>query len=274
MFRRLAPVIAVLIAVFALVLVFDNDANATECVPRAAWTETIQHPAKTHTKTVTVTDREAYDEEVFVGWIRYSWTGGPHTEDAAPAEVPPSENWQENVHGDPHGVGKAGPYFRSNGNSGNGDWFYLLAVTKTVHHPAVTHEKTVTVTDKEGWTETIEHEAVTCGTSVDECLIEPELCGGDEGGNPGTDPKDTDNPAKHRTIKQDKNCADIAQKNFKVTSDPYNLDRDNDGVACETVTHRTPREVLPNTGMGDNIALTLLGLALLMGGYALVRSRS
>ena len=53
----------------------------------------------------------------------------------------PSDDWQANVKGDPHGVGTPGAYFRSNGNSGNGDWFYLElvpAVTETIEHPAVT----------------------------------------------------------------------------------------------------------------------------------------
>ncbi len=58
-------------------------------------------------------------------WQRYSWTGGPREEDSPPTEVPPHENWQPNVKGDPHDVGQAGPYYRSNGNSGMGDWFYL-----------------------------------------------------------------------------------------------------------------------------------------------------
>lgn len=85
----------------------------------------------------TVIDKEAYDEVVPDGWQRYSWTGGPHTEDDAPGF--PSDDWQPNVKGDPHNVGVAGAYYRSNGNSGNGDWFYLEALTKTVHHEAETH---------------------------------------------------------------------------------------------------------------------------------------
>lgn len=86
------------------------------------------------------TEEEVLDpghtEEVFDYWQRYSWTGGPHTEDSPPAF--PSPDWQPNVQGDPHGVGVEGAYFRSSGNSGRGDWFYLEAVTKTVTHPPVT----------------------------------------------------------------------------------------------------------------------------------------
>src|SRR5690606_38091151 len=53
----------------------------------------------------------------------------------------PSPNWQPNVAGDPHGIGVPGAYFRSHGNSGNGDWFYLELIpgeTTTIEHPAVT----------------------------------------------------------------------------------------------------------------------------------------
>ncbi|KQS97316.1 hypothetical protein [Cellulomonas sp. Leaf395] len=55
---------------------------------------------------------------------RYSWIGGPWESDEAP-EFGDGSNWQANVQGDPHNVGQAGAYFRSHGNSGNGDWFYL-----------------------------------------------------------------------------------------------------------------------------------------------------
>lgn len=123
-------------------LVFSQSAHADEvgsttCTPSDVWTETV-------------TDSPAWDEQVFDHWQRYSWTGGPHAEDDPPAF--PSSDWQPNVQGDPHGIGHAGPYFRSNGNSGNGDWFYLEVVQTTVHHDAVTHE--------------IVHDAVTCPTET------------------------------------------------------------------------------------------------------------
>ena len=60
------------------------------------------------------------------GWQRYSWTGGPHASDDPPAF--PSDDWQANVAGDPHGIGVEGAYFVSHGNAGNGDWFYLELV--------------------------------------------------------------------------------------------------------------------------------------------------
>lgn len=116
-----------------------------ECVASdavAAYDETI----KAVYETVIVTpasDTVVVDEAA--GWQRYSWTGGPHTSDSAPAF--PSADWQANTKSDPHNVGVAGAYYRSNGNSGNGDWFYLEATPEkshTVHTDAVTENKLVT----------------------------------------------------------------------------------------------------------------------------------
>lgn len=132
----------------------------SDCVPKDAYTETIEHPEVSHEETRIVVDVEAYDETVFDHWQRYSWTGGPHESDNPPAF--PSEDWQPNVQGDPHGIGVAGAYFRSHGNSGNGDWFYLEAVNTVIHHDAETHEETFTVVDSEAWVEVIDHPAVTC----------------------------------------------------------------------------------------------------------------
>ena len=146
----------------------------TGCVPAEAWTETIvitpevpavpaipavpEVPEISHMETQvvkeawteTVVDQEAWDAEVFDHWQRYSWTGGPHLSDDPPAF--PSADWQPNVQGDPHGVGVEGAYFRSHGNEGNGDWFYLEAVTHIEHHEAITH--------------TVEHPAVTVEVKV------------------------------------------------------------------------------------------------------------
>lgn len=133
-------IILIAIVIFGLSIIMSNNANANsgdECVPADAWTEEVLHEAVTH------------NEEIFDHWQRYSWTGGPHTSDSPPAF--PSDDWQANVQGDPHNVGVAGAYFRSHGNSGNGDWFYLEAVTKTI-----------TVVDVEAWVEKIEHPAVVC----------------------------------------------------------------------------------------------------------------
>src|SRR5450756_315020 len=159
----------------------DDHSQGDECVPSAAHSETtyIEHPAVTHTETRTVIDAPAWTETVTIEaahWQRYSWTGGPHTSDDAPAF--PSSDWQPNVQGDPHNIGVVGAYYRSNGNSGNGDWFYLdwvEAVIETIEHPAITHEETVTITDEEAWTETIimEYPEVTCPEPTTEPTTEP-----------------------------------------------------------------------------------------------------
>ena len=97
---------------------------------KAAWAETVVDQAAS-TETV---------EEEAAHWQRYSWTGGPIEEGRTPSF--PSADWQPNVEGDPHGVGHAGAYDRSNGSSGKADWFYLEwvpAVTRTIEHPATSH---------------------------------------------------------------------------------------------------------------------------------------
>src|SRR5690606_38324079 len=79
-----------------------------------------------------------YEDRVVTeaGWQRYSYTGVWESNTEAPPF--PSNDWQANVAGDPHGVGVAGPYFRSNGNSGNGDWLYLEAVAEVTKQVLVT----------------------------------------------------------------------------------------------------------------------------------------
>lgn len=113
--------------IFGYVIFFSGDANADEpqpCVPTPAIPAVPEIPGTPEIPAVT------HEEQVFDHWQRYSWTGGPHTPDSAPAF--PGPDWQSNVQGDPHGVGVEGAYYRSNGNSGNGDWFYLEAVEKTI----------------------------------------------------------------------------------------------------------------------------------------------
>jgi hypothetical protein len=122
--RLLIAVGLVVAFIFGYIVVNAMTADASEpttpaCVPTPAI------PAVPPTPEI-----PAVTEEVFDYWQRYSWTGGPHAADTAPAF--PSPDWQPNVQGDPHGIGVEGAYFMSHGNSGNGDWFYLEAVEKTV----------------------------------------------------------------------------------------------------------------------------------------------
>lgn len=157
-------------------------ADGDECVPEEAWTETTDWVTESPgdgwyvAAEQTVVDLEMqreesdwvtespgddwvqFDERTVDGevleegyWQRYSWTGGPHESDDPPAAVPPHDDWQANVKGDPHGVGTEGAYYRSHGNSGKGDWFYLdwvdevrEKVTEYRYYretPAVTHQE-------------------------------------------------------------------------------------------------------------------------------------
>lgn len=134
-------------------LAFAGPALATEtaCVPKDAYTETIT-PATPGSpavyKTVVVTE---------AGWQRYSYNG-PWGSNVAPAF--PGNLWQANVKGDPQNVGVAGAYFRSHGNVGNGDWFYLEAI------PAVTEQVLVTPAVPPTDAVTVEHAAVVCESPV------------------------------------------------------------------------------------------------------------
>ena len=80
------------------------------------------------TTTANVSDCEPH-------WQRYSWTGGPRAEDNPPTELLADDNWKPNVTGDPHGIGQIGLYFWSNGNSGMGNWFYLVRVVPICDPP-------------------------------------------------------------------------------------------------------------------------------------------
>lgn len=174
-----------LVIVASIIFGIRGSASADEgdiCTPQDAWVENIEHEAVTH------------EETVFDHWQRYSWTGGPHTSSEPPAF--PSEDWQPNVAGDPHGVGTAGAYFVSHGNSGLGDWFYLGAV-----------EKTVIIVDSEAWIESVEHPAVVCEDEtetpeppqLDECLGEDgeDLCV-HETPEPPTEPTRRDPHQSHK----------------------------------------------------------------------------
>jgi len=178
----IAALALVIVGSFAVPAMATDEDTGGQCVPSDARTETIEHPAVTHTETRTVIEEEAWTETVTTEaahWLRYSYNGRWDSNTEAPAF--PGYEWQPNVEGDPHRIDVAGAYWRSDGNSGNGDWFYLEwieAVTRTVEHSAITHEETVTITDKEAWTETIAHPAIVCPSAevvVEEDVIVPEV---------------------------------------------------------------------------------------------------
>lgn len=157
-----AALVALLLAVFGVMTTISlaqaEDPPPAACVPAAASTEQV---LVTPASDTTVVDTAAWTEtvtDVAAHLQRYSWNGVWESNTEAPPF--PDGRWQSNVAGDPHGVGVAGAYFRSNDNSGNGDWFYLdlvPAVTHTVEHAAVTH-----VVHVDAVYQTVDHPAVVC----------------------------------------------------------------------------------------------------------------
>lgn len=139
-------------------------ANATqtdECVPAEAWSETVvvtpEVPAVPEVPEVSHTEYQ-----------RYSWTGGPT--ETAPAEVPPSANWQANTT-DYAGAGKGsdpvGESFKGNGNS---DWFFWTG-TKVIDTPYQAGKPAVPAV-----TTIVEHPAVTC--EEEPVSVTPQACVG------------------------------------------------------------------------------------------------
>lgn len=124
----------------------DDAVNTEDCVtvdqPLVTdWTENPVAPEgfvldQTREKTPATDGWTETIEDEPAGWQRYSYNGPWESNTDAPPF--PSDNWTANTENDSHNVGVEGAYFRSNGNSGKGDWFYLElvpAVTHTVEHP-------------------------------------------------------------------------------------------------------------------------------------------
>lgn len=137
--KLLAAGTTLLLVASAVVLGVAVPASASEdCVPQAAWTETIIDqaavPAVTHTE-----------------YQRYSWTKPQNQEADNPQTTPPGPDWQantDNYAGAGHGTDPIGVAFDT-GTPGNGNWFFWTAtevvdtaavaeVSHTVEHPEVT----------------------------------------------------------------------------------------------------------------------------------------
>jgi len=138
-----------------------------ECTPSEAWTEVVvvtpAVPATPGTPAVPEVPEVSHDE-----FQRYSWTGGPI--DEAPAEVPPSENWQPNTtnyDGAGHGTDPIGVAFQmDNPGNGNADWFFWTKTT-VIDQPYVPGVPEIPGTPEiPAVTQTIEHPAVTCPPPV------------------------------------------------------------------------------------------------------------
>lgn len=152
--RRVAAVLAALGALVmssgVALMATAGPSNAAECVPTAAYTETINHPAVTH-----VVHHDAVPA-VDSQW----WNFAPNREQGPLASEPafptdPRGTWEG-----PHADGGPGQdqvgTFQS--GDGHGSWFHRTAA---VAAQAAYDE---TVTDTAAWTETVNHAAVTCET--------------------------------------------------------------------------------------------------------------
>jgi hypothetical protein len=166
--------IAGLLAVFSggLLLITAGTASSTPtgadqtCVPSQPWTETIEHPAVSHTETVVVVDEEAWTETIPA--VAELWQNFSPNNQQQKFEGPP--DWPDDPRGTwqhidkPIPPGHQGPDGVYQRGEGNGSWFYRRAAVPehVIEHPAVTHEEQVVVIDKPAWTETVEHPAVVC----------------------------------------------------------------------------------------------------------------
>lgn len=108
-------------------------------VDKEAWTETIEHPAETHEEQQWVVDQEAWDEPVYENHtICYTCR----------------EQGLGNVIID----GQAGAHQIMHAEKGETCHYGTETIqVDTIHHDEVGHWETVTIVDKEAWTETIEH---------------------------------------------------------------------------------------------------------------------
>ena len=109
------------------------------------WKEyTKEHPAVTHKETKSVKIKDAWDEEVttevyhiFCGGCDMDFTAAGYSMDDITLHT-------------------------NSCQGGSSYYFYPVPETKTVHHDAVYEDRTITVTDKEAWTERWV-ECTTCG---------------------------------------------------------------------------------------------------------------
>jgi LPXTG-motif cell wall-anchored protein len=159
--NRIIAIVVIVALVLGLVVLSSTAARGDEvCVPKAAYTETINHPEVSH-----VVHHPAVTETKTVADRRHSWNPkGPQNEtdgpgpDSTPLTDP--DHWTANT-AHYNGTDPLGVVFQEGrGNGGdNASWFFWTTKTETVTVKEPYDEKVV---DKEAYTETIEHPAVTC----------------------------------------------------------------------------------------------------------------
>lgn len=198
------------------------------CVPQDAWTEVIEHEAIPAVPAVPPTPGQ-----------HYSWNGGDIPENEVPP-APPAGSWQANTEQEPHDNGagnnvtwlaEVGSGLHYTGKPGNANWFYYaLGTIGTPGTPEVP-----------AWTETIEHDAITCDKEppVDECLGEngEDLCVHEEPEPPvDNDPEppvDSDEPKGYRETK----ClaGALVTKNYDAQGNTVSTSTENGHPRCAPV---------------------------------------
>lgn len=201
-------------------------------VDKEAWTETIDHPAETHEEQQWVVDQEAWDEQVIVGYHSVC-----------------NECGQEYT-------GKMEHYNQYGCDSSKG-YTSNVPIYDTIHHDEVGHWETVTIIDKEAWTETIEHPEE--GHYEHTCTDCGEVQNSETGevitpGNP-TDPETpgTDDPTTEEPETPD-NTTDTGE-NKDQQNDNKTATADKSEKADTTVTVSTEKKS-PKTG--DSASLIYL----------------
>jgi hypothetical protein len=157
--RRAATFLAALGALVmssgVALMVTTTSANAADCTPQAAYTETINHPAETH-----VVHHDAVEATPDQWW---AWSPN---KDQGPFDGPPSfpsdarGTWQGPKDNGGPDQDTYGTFNTSNNDNGNGSWFHRE------HGTAAADAFDETITDKAAWVETINHDAVTCDVSA------------------------------------------------------------------------------------------------------------
>lgn len=110
------------------------------------WKEcTKEHPAVTHKETKSIKIKDAWDEEKITE-VKHWFCGGCDMDLTAAGYLSVEDI---STHTD-------------NCKGGSSYYFQYVPVTETIHHDAVYEDQTITVTDKEAWTEYWK-ECTTCG---------------------------------------------------------------------------------------------------------------
>lgn len=111
------------------------------------WKEcTKEHPAVTHDETKRVLVKEAWDEEKITE-VKHWFCGGCDMDLTAAGYSPSDDHFSVHVR---------------SCQGGSSYYFQYVPVTETVHHDPIYEDRTITVTDKEAWTEHWK-ECTSCG---------------------------------------------------------------------------------------------------------------